>query len=210
MSNMKVSQKLVAAVAACAFLVALVAPAAVSAQTDGSTDESADTTATDRTKRIEAYRQRVTDALSQAEERRIAGLCVAAQAVVGRLQTNLDTVIENRRSRYAVVADKLNELVRKLQAAEVDTTELEAVIAELDALADTVVEAVTEYQTTLTDLAEMDCEADPSGFKAALSAAREQRAEIITSAQGVRSYFVDTIKPLLQTIREQLVASNNQ
>ena len=194
-----IGQKILQLTAAMLIVLGLCVPSFAAAQT-----EDTDTTETDRTARIEAYRQRASETLTKSEERRLAGLCSAAQTAVTRLQAGADTVAENRKNAYTKMNEKLDALVKKLQSAEVDTAELSAAVAQFSIMTDGITEIIAEYQTTLTDVAEMDCANDPSGFKAALANARQERLQIVTKSQELRSYFTDTIKPLLQTAREQL------
>ena len=196
-----------------------VAPTVVIAQSNDTSvdttttvDEASDATdqttdrASDRQARIEDYKRQATDRLTAAQERRIANACSAAQAKVAAVQTNTSGAIERRRTAYANISEKLAEIVRKLQAGSVDTTELEASIQEMERLAAAVVTAAEAYQATIADLAEMDCAADPEGFQAALSVARQQRATVVAQAQALRDYISGTLKPLLQSIREQLTS----
>lgn len=196
-------RKMVMGMATALALVIIAVPAMTTAQTDSASDTASDQ-ATDRQARIDAFKERVTTRLTAAQERRIANACKAAQGKVTSLQNNLTTAVEKRRSAYANVSDKLEEIVRKLQAASVDTTELEAAITEMNRQAAAVVSAIESYSATLADLAGMDCEADPQGFQAALTVAREQRTALVGQVQGLRDYINGTIKPNLQAIREQL------
>jgi len=214
-------KKIFAGVLTIVMMSAVVLPSAVIAQEDstssseaetsqstvdsaGSLSERATNRAAARDARIADYKQRVTDRLSATEERRIVAACKAAQVVVAKLQSNLSTAIERRKDAYANVSEKLAEVVRKLKVASVDTTELEDAVTEMERQAAAVIVAAEEYSATLTDLTEMDCEADPSGFKAALVVAREQRAAVVSQAQSLKEYVKVNIKAILQKIREQL------
>lgn len=203
-----------------AMLLVVSMPAVVRAQTDNVNDQTDTATTTDadttdstaadraagRAARIDAYKTQVSDAITATEERRIAAACKAAQTVISRLQTNLEEAITKRTRVYNNVTEKLKTIVERLQAASVDTNELETAITEMERQIAAVLDMVRTYQATLFDLAEMDCEADPAGFKAALAVARQQRTELVSLAQTLREYITVTIKDILQRLRDSLAS----
>ncbi len=203
------------------FSALLVMPGVSYAQTGGPADDvttqneaSEDTpSGTDRASgrqdRIDKYKEKVTEKLSAAKERRITNGCKAAQGKVTSLQNNLSRAITNRKDIYTNIKERLDAVVVKLQAASIDTAELEVAIADIETQSSAVMEKIETYKATLEDLAAMDCTVDPTGFAAALSAAREQRTEIVTMAQALKSFVQDDVKAILQTIRQDL-ASNNE
>jgi chromosome segregation ATPase len=164
-----------------------------------------------REARIKELKDKATAKISATEERRIASRCTSAQSKVSNLQTRLNKVVESRQEKYTNLTSKFTELSEKLKAAGVDTTELDAAIAELDVNIASSLETINTYNKSLADLAEMDCEDDPSGFKLTLDAARKQRSEVIAMQGTLKSSINDSIRPLLQNIRTTLEAnSNNQ
>lgn len=180
--------------------------AATDQQTDDdATSDSSDTDrASDRQTRIDAIKDRITDRLSAAEERRVAGVCKAAQTIVNRLQENLNTATENRSAKYTEVIEKLNTLLTRLQETTADTSALEAAITEIDSQANALVAAINSYQLLLDDLASMDCEEDPSGFKAVLSDARTTRGNLVAQAMTLKTYVTEDVRTILSTIKDQL------
>ncbi len=170
-------------------------------------DKKIDRVTRDKTRqeRLDKYKQKLSVKLSKVEERRIAGACRGAQKVVDRMQLQLTKVSTNRKAKYSKVAERLQELVAKLKKASVDTTKLEASIVGVNKIATSVVDGIANYQVTLSDLSAMDCQADPSGFKAALDTARQQRSDLVVLSQSIRSYVKGTIKPILADIRAGLV-----
>jgi hypothetical protein len=157
-----------------------------------------------REARIKELKEKVTTKISAAEERRVAARCNAAQTIVGNLQTRLNKVVENRREKYTNLTAKFLELSEKLKAAGVDTTELDAALGEIDVNVASSLETIDSYNESLTDLTAMNCEEDPSGFKLMLDEARKQRSEIVALQGAFKSSINDSIRPLLQNIRETL------
>ena len=154
--------------------------------------------------RIKEAKEKATNRISAAEEKKIAGLCKSAQSKIIKLQENAENILTNRQEKYKKTLNKLNELSIKLRTAGANTTELDASIVELESKTSEISETLTTYNTTLNDLSEMDCVSDPSGFKAALQSARTQRTENVQSSGSFKSYIKDTIKPILQSLKEQL------
>lgn len=157
-----------------------------------------------RQERIDQYKDRVSERLTAARERRIANGCKAAQGKVTSLQNNLARAVENRKGVYAKINERLSSLVLSLQAASVDVTELEEAIASIEMQSNEIVEKIALYRATLEDLAAMDCAADPEGFAAALSVAREQREDVLFAIDGLKSYITVDVKIILDIVRELL------
>lgn len=157
-----------------------------------------------RAERVQNYKERLAEKLTFAEERKIKGSCKGAQTVVLRLSENAGQVKQIRENAYGSISEKLERLVGKLDAAGVDSSTLSDALASMEAEVDIFLATMTDYETILIDLGEMDCETDPEAFKAALSAAKQQRVTLVSSSQGLRNYFNESIKPILQQIRAEL------
>ncbi len=187
-----------------------VVPTSVSdVPTPTTTASPADKAAT-RADRLQQYKDKLQDKLTVAQERRIQGACKAAQTITTKLAANIERVRANRKSAYDNVNSKLKEVVAKIRATDVDTTELDAAIVTLKSKMDAFMGAVDTYQTTVSDLSEMDCQADPSAFKAALESAKSQRVALVSSSQDIRLYVNNTIKPILKTIKDTLQANRDK
>jgi chromosome segregation ATPase len=157
--------------------------------------------------RIKAAKDKMASKISAAQEKRIASVCKSAQTKVEKLQANISNIVENRQEKYTKVSTKLAEVSAKLKAAGADTTELDAAIAGMESKITEVTTELEDYNTSLSDLAIMDCEEDPSGFKAALETARTQRTEAVLLTGTVKTYVNETIKPILQTLRSSLTTN---
>ncbi len=181
----------------------------VSAQEDTTTQDTAqtaDVTAAQRQTRIDEIKARTAERVTDAEATRIQGVCSAAQTVVERLQTNLDTVIANRRTGYNSITEKLQAIMTRLASTDVDTTQLSTAITDAETQITALISSVQSYQTTLSDLAAMDCQADPTGFRAVLAEARTQRASIVTESQALKTFITENVRTTLQQIKDQLTA----
>lgn len=194
-------------------LTTVVLPSAVFAQADEpvssdtpqQTEPSApDATNNDRKSRIEEYKKRLSEKLSAVEERRLKNSCKAAQQIAANLANSVTEIQQRRQTAYDKVNESLNRLVAKLIEAGVDIAELEAANSEFSKQKDDYLSAINTYKLAVEDLTQMDCEADPEAFKAALTTAREVRVSIVSSSQSLRAYLTDVIKPILIEIKQQM------
>lgn len=147
--------------------------------------------------------------LTTAETARIKLKCKAAQGLVTTLDARVKEIKSNREQAHKAIVDKLNELVTKLKAKNVDTTMLETDIVMLQSKITTFQTDLSAYDQDLADLAKLDCNSDPAAFKAALEAARAARVKVGQDAMDIRGYITGVIKPLLQTIRASLMTDSS-
>lgn len=164
----------------------------------------------ERQARLDANKTRLETKLSASEERRLKSTCKAGQVISARLVENLNKIQENRLNAYTKVSEKLTSIIEKLKLAEIDTTALEESLVSFNAQSSSFLDKITEYKATISDLSEMDCESDPTAFKATLETAKEQRVALVSSSQALRMYIKDTIKPILVEIRTSLSAKAEQ
>jgi len=174
-----------------------------------SEDITAEKRAEQRLERVEAAKEKQNERLSAAEERTIQSKCKVAQVKIDTLQSRLNTVSENRQQTFTRFTDKTSELVQKLEAADVDTTELESAISSMDSLFLSNNDSIASYSTLLSDLAGMDCESDPQGFSALLSEVRTLRTDVIDLQNSAKTQINETLKPVLESIKASLTGSNS-
>lgn len=159
------------------------------------------TTPAERTKaRKEQFKIR----LSAAQKQQLKGKCKAAQGKVNSVGKRADGIATSRHQVYTNITDQLNKLVEKLKAKGVDTAALEAEIATLGELVTTFKTDLATYRTAVSDLQELDCEADPEAFQAALEAARASLVLVRTDAQAIKQHVKKVIRPLLVEIRKSV------
>ena len=145
--------------------------------------------------------------LAAAEKLKLETKCEGAQKNVDKVKTKLDKIANIRGKSYDALSKRVDNLVTRLKAQGIDTTELENERVQLQAKITQVKTDITVYRQTMADIASMTCKTDPTGFKALITQARTQRETIATDAKAVKDYFQGTIKPTLQDIRDQLEAA---
>jgi cell division protein FtsB len=160
--------------------------------------------------RLNKYKDQAKTRLNAVEKTRIQTKCKASQGVVSRVKGRI-TGLETSHARvYDNLVSRLTSLSTKLKAKDIDTTTLDAQITELKAKIDTFETDLAKYKEAVSDLAEMDCTADPDAFKASLETARTLRAQVAKDAQAIRAYLSDTIKPTLKAIRAEVEAKKDE
>lgn len=164
--------------------------------------------------RIEKYkaesRANKVTATTAAEKARLQTKCKASQGRVSSLKGRITGIDTSRTQVYTNLLNRLNTLDDKLEAKQVDTTTYDQQVAELTTKIETYRTTLATYKEAVSDLAELDCTADPEAFKAALATARTTRAELIADGKAVHTYLKDTLKPTLQAIRAQLATTTKQ
>ncbi len=163
-----------------------------------------------REARVKSYKEKASTKLAEAQSKRLKTRCKAAQGKVTSLRARVNNVVTNRKKVYQEVGDKLDTLLAKLVAAELDTTKLETARADMRAELVTLTESLNAYDTVLTDLMAMDCEADPDTFQSALLSAREMQVALRTQASEFRSFATTELKAILKDVRSQLEAKKEQ
>jgi hypothetical protein len=198
-----------------AALVLLIVSAStpVLAQTDSSSDEASQTTTTETTDdkssgreaRVKSYKEKAAAKLADAQAKRVKNKCKSAQGKISSLRAKVKNATANRSKVYKEVGEKLDTLLEKLKAAEVDTTKLETARSDIQTELATLTESLNAYDTVLADLTAMDCEADPDTFNAALISAREIQVALRTQAQEFRRFATTELRTILQELKQQMV-----
>jgi hypothetical protein len=170
--------------------------------------------AADLKKRLDENKATLKTKLDDAAKKRISGKCKASQTVVTVAETRAGEISENRSKAYSKISEKIQTLIVKVKAQNIDTTALEAANAAAKQKAETLAASMAAYKLTLTDLRQMDCVTDPTGFQATLEKARTQRETVKTQAQELRTYIDTVLKNEIKAIRLKLdpksTAGSNQ
>ncbi len=180
-----------------------------SSSSDSTSSTSNDTTETptqvkEREDRITKLKDELNVRLSTLEETHIKSACLPAQARVAHLNTKFGTSVTKRTQAYTEIQKNLDNLVAKLKAKNVDTTTLEQEITTLKTKIATYATDLATYKQAISDLKNVDCKADPTGFQAALDAARAAHLTLIDDTTTIKTYVSETIKPTLKLIKTDL------
>lgn len=146
--------------------------------------------------------------LTNAEKQRLQARCKNANGPISSLSGRIKGIETSRTQVYENLVDRLTKLSTKLQDRNLDTTEFDAEIAELQEKITTFQTDLTAYKEAVSDLGSMDCAADVEAFKASLEAARSAREKLKMDVVGIKAYVNDTIKPTLKSIRDQIASQD--
>lgn len=154
--------------------------------------------------RLAAFETKFQVKLTLAEANSLKLHCVAAQGAVGQLNARFGVNVKIRSKAYAAIQARLTKLIADLKAKNISTTTLEQEQTALNTKIATFNTDLTAYQQSLADLKAEDCKTDPTGFQAALTAARSAHDTLVSDATAISTYVTGTIKPTLQTLLQTL------
>lgn len=132
------------------------------------------------------------------EERCEAGKDRAADRL-SKMSEHGDTHAANRDERMS----KLEDLADEADAAGVDSSELRADIATLEADASAIESAHDAFVTALTNVSNADC-SDEDGAKADVDALKSAGKDLRDAFQTARDFVRDTLREEIKSIREAL------
>lgn len=165
---------------------------------------------TTREERVKARKEKLERRLTQFEQNIVKTRCSAVTGAVNAAQARTKSFEAKRTQVYSRLATRLEELSPKLQAAGADTTAYDDQVAELRTKVEAFDTEIATLTQAITDLKEMDCEADPEGFVATIKAAVTQRQTVIEKGREIRAYLKDTLRPTFTEIRSQLNAGDEE
>lgn len=213
---MKKHSKLLLIPLLCAVGVMVPALASAESSTDSTQNQKQKPTTTTKTEQeIQAEKQKLKERLEKqkadlkvklnaAQEARIKAKCKATQGIIKAGEEHVKANAPKREQAYQQLKDHMTKLVEKLKAKGVNTVQLEEQLVVLKGKIDTFKLNQAAYNQAVSDAQNIDCAADPTGFKAALESARSKRETLIQSANEIKNYVKNSIKPTLATIRGEL------
>jgi DNA repair exonuclease SbcCD ATPase subunit len=152
----------------------------------------------------EISRESVAATLTQADSERIASKCKSSQKVIKNIADKFNQVSVKRIGKYNELTAKLSSISSRLQAKDIDTTQLDESIKETQALIDEFVVTMEVQKVQLSGLVDADCQGDVAGFKTGIETAKQLRQEMRQASQVIRDKVKNDIKLELQTIRQSL------
>ncbi len=154
--------------------------------------------------RVSKYKAALGREVNNAEQTRMRLRCAVAQANAKALADRLATAQQNRNAAYDAILTKLDELVGRLDEQAFEITALQNNVTTLRRKIDSYKKNMNNYQLAVSDMATVDCSADPTAFIAALEAARKSHQAVLPEIPDIRAYITNTIKPSLTQVRGQI------
>lgn len=180
------------------------------AQAEETTDEEAPLDQEALQARLAERKAALKTRLDAAKQARIKNRCKPAQGKLNSIRGRVKGLETSRTQVYENLVSRLNKMSEHLETKGVDTTELDGQIAELVILVETFNTDLAAYKEAVSDLAAMDCVADPTGFQASLEAARAARTKVAEDAKAIRTLLSDSIKPTLVDLRKSMESGGTE
>lgn len=156
--------------------------------------------------RKKQYLAQFGEELNEGQEQRIKLRCLAVQANIKTLADRIAEVQTKRKTAYDSIIADVKTLTDGLKNQAFDASNLEQNTKELEDKLSAYQKNISSYKQALEDLTVIDCSQDPATFKAALQAARRTHANLIGQVADIRAYILNTLKPTMQQVREELVS----
>lgn len=135
--------------------------------------------------------------LSKPDMARLQSQCTGVQSVIRTLTDSYTTSSNNRDKIYRGIDAKLWIIIGSLKLDGKDTFKLEqqrdGYIKRVQAFEN----ESNQFQQAISDLAAINCQADPAGFQALIQTARAYNAQIRSSFINIKSYLIDQIQPII-------------
>lgn len=151
--------------------------------------------------RVQKREARLKEVLTTAQQTRLKARCKGAQLRIAAAKKVAVQHHENQDRKISAILSKLKTFEQKQKDSGGDTTELDTAITKVAQLQSSVDEAYDNYISALEDAAAIDCQADPTGFKASLIDAREQFKVLISKRQEIRKSLKDDLLPALKSYK---------
>ena len=134
--------------------------------------------------------------------------CQTAQNLIQNRINRIALFINNRNASYLNVVSKITEFKNTLESNGYDVSELEPALVELENLIQVHAAEKAELIYILENSQSDVCE-DPSSFGEFMKMSNEQLKVIKQSGEDIRNYISNTIRPILEQIRNQNVENDD-
>lgn len=158
---------------------------------------------TDQVTRAEELKAARMDKAADAQEVRAGKLADRCEQVNGKLDQHLARYEESGgkyQAKHARIQARLDALVARLAAAEIDTTQLEAALVELDALIADFETNSLAYINSLKATRELTCGESEGAFKEQLAASRQLLAGLQEENTAIKEYWQAVLRPIVASL----------
>jgi hypothetical protein len=135
--------------------------------------------------------------LSDNDQKRLITACTTAQSKIRLHETAIASKITTFGATYQRIDARLWAITGQLKLANQDTFKLEKDRLDLVSKIASFQATASSYQQTLDDATVVNCQADPTGFKALLETNRFYLKQLRSQSSDVYNYVVNTVKPEL-------------
>lgn len=181
---------------------------ATSSQTRSGRDTGQTERGATREERASERRTERSAVISEDREARVIAKCEGVQTSVSNRIENESVRFKKRSGTYVNLQEKLAVLSDRFEVSEVDTTELDSLIEELNRLIADFNETFTNYGYALSDMTAIDCSENVEEFLLALEDGRVYIDELKQKAAAIRVYITENIVFELNSIKTELKADS--
>jgi hypothetical protein len=153
-----------------------------------------------RAARISVLRDTYKISLSDNDKSLVSSRCQLAQKKLNVVASNVAISRADRGSTYVAVTSSLTNLRAQLGAKQIDASSLELLTVEYQKAIANFDLAVSAYETTLEDAAQLDCTANPEDFRAALEGARAAQKTLSDKSINIEQITKSSLKTTLDSI----------
>lgn len=148
--------------------------------------------------------------LTDQEKADVARRCVAAQTNIQAIADRLATIQASRDLIYADILNELKLTQRRLIAQQIDTSEIDLLLASYTTGRSGYLSSLSDYHTALTDAATLDCVNNPELFRSAVEGLRASRKRVVDQVNMLRELISSDVKTSFDTIRDRVLSSEKQ
>jgi hypothetical protein len=160
----------------------------------GSSAVAAANNATQTTSQPSTAAERITERkntlklqISTAQSQKIVSKCAAAQKLIKSITAEDNNSANKRKLVYTNISTRLAKVIDGLNKQSIESTQLKTLQAQFNDTANQYLIDASTYKMTMEDLSEMNCSADPAGFMATLTSARQLRVKLASEVGQVAS-----------------------
>jgi hypothetical protein len=157
----------------------------------GSSAVAAANNATQTTSQPSTAAERITERkntlklqISTAQSQKIVSKCAAAQKLIKSITAEDNNSANKRKLVYTNISTRLAKVIDGLNK---QSAQLKTLQAQFNDTANQYLIDASTYKMTMEDLSEMNCSADPAGFMATLTSARQLRVKLASEVGQVAS-----------------------
>lgn len=156
----------------------------------------------DKEKRLTDRKTKYKNKFTQFQLSRVKARCQAAQSNLSKVDSRMDKIEKARTQRYAALLQRLNRVSEAYDEESAELTAYNQAVTELKQKITAFETTLASYTQSLGDIASMKCRDDVEGFRATLETARDGRKALVAQSADIRAYLKDSIKPLIQKLRQ--------
>lgn len=159
-------------------------------------------------KRLSEYEKMYPVTLTQEEAQDVTERCLTVQKKILEAKSRVDDSIISREASYGNIEKKLASIQSRLAKQHLDTSVIDLMLASYRIEVSNFKLNAESYSTVLTDASTIDCQNNPSLFKASILAAREARSKTVQSVKDIRDLYGSSLLDGFKLLETQLYERN--